>query len=337
MAEPRRVVIGLLVAHDDRDLAEALATDLPPALREHVGDHTDWHTEIREAEPADASARPSELVDAVRACLLDAGWQMGIGLTALPLRADRRPVAARTSASHGVALVSIPALGAVRRRDRLRDTAVEAVEGLLGEPTGEGDVAGRSARMTARSAELASPTEETDAERAGTLRFAGAVVRGNLRLLVGMIRANRPTRVMARLSRAATAALGTGAYALSSSSIWMLAGQSTWTRLLAVALLSVLLILVSLVVAHGLWERATDPAARERVVLFNVVTVTTLAIGVMTLYVALFVLMTLAALIVIPRRPSSGRSDTGRASGRWRAWAGSSRRSPPWAAHSGPC
>jgi hypothetical protein len=47
---------------------------------------------------------------------------------------------------------------------------------------------------------------------------------------------------------------------------------------------------------------------RERVVLFNIVTITTLAIGVATLFVALFVRMTLAAAVVIPRSRSSGSS-----------------------------
>ena len=154
--------------------------------------------------------------------------------------------------------------------------------------------------MAARSAELADPAATADAERDGTLRFAGSVVRGNLRLLFGMIAANHPTRVMSRLSRSATAALGTGAYALSSSNIWTLADESSWPRLLAVALLSVAIILVALVVAHGLWERRRDAAARERVALFNIVTTVTLAIGVASLYLALFVVMTLAAAIVIP-------------------------------------
>jgi len=149
--------------------------------------------------------------------------------------------------------------------------------------------------MAARSAELADPAATAGAERDGTLRFAGSVVRGNLRLLFGMIAANHPTRVMSRLSRSATAALGTGAYALSSSNIWTLADESSWPRLLAVAI-----ILVALVVAHGLWERRRDAAARARVALFNIVTTVTLAIGVASLYLALFVVMTLAAAIVIP-------------------------------------
>jgi hypothetical protein len=303
MGDSPAIVIGLLAAHDDRDLADALAADLPPALREQVGDGTRWATKVRAVDPADATASAPELVDAVRQRLLDGGWQLGIGLTTLPLRVARRPVAAHISASHGVGLVSVPALGAVHRRERLRDATAEIVAGLLGESgtdAGARGREGRRARMAARSAELADPAATADAERDGTLRFAGSVVRGNLRLLFGMIAANRPTHVMSSLSRSATAALGTGAYALSSSNIWTLADESSWPRLLAVALLSVAIILVALVVAHGLWERRRDAAARERVALFNIVTTVTLAIGVASLYLALFVLMTLAAAIVIP-------------------------------------
>ncbi len=148
--------------------------------------------------------------------------------------------------------------------------------------------------------ELAAAAPVGATERHGTLRFTQLAVSNNLRLLVGMIRANRPARVMARLSRSATAALGTGAYALSSSSIWSLAHESSWPRLVAVGALSMLMILASLVVAHGRWERTAHAAARQRVVLFNVVTITTLAIGIAALYLALFLLLALASAVIIP-------------------------------------
>ena len=295
-----RILIGVLAARDNRDLADSLVEGLPSELSERIGGHTTWQVEVCEAEPADSTAGRSDLTEAVRRRLLDRGWQMGVGLTSLPLRERRRPVTALTSAGYGVGLVSIPALGALHRDERLREAAVEVVEGLLGEPADERDEESRDARMRRRSADLASPIATRDAERSGTLAFTGAAARGNLRLLIGMIRANRPTLVMARLSRSATAALGTGAYALTSSSIWIVAHQSTWPRLLAVALLSMVLILLALVIAHGLWERTDDPNARERVVLFNIVTVATLAIGIAALYLALFAIVAVAAAVVIP-------------------------------------
>src|SRR3954454_3221934 len=134
----RDIVIGVLTSHDDRGRAEKLAEGLPRSLSDRVDSRPDWRAEVCETEPADVSAKPSELTESVRRRLLDRGWQMGVGLTALPLRVGRRPVATTASATHGVGLVSIPALGAVRVDERLHDAAVDLVSGLLGEGAGDG-------------------------------------------------------------------------------------------------------------------------------------------------------------------------------------------------------
>src|SRR5919107_2221020 len=140
MAADEVIAIGLLVARDDRDDAESLAEQLPHALGERIGGHAKWRTELCETEPADAAASSGDLIEAVRRRLLTRGWQMGLGLTRLPLHDRRRPVATHASASHGVGLISIPALGAVRSDERLREAAVDVVEGLLGERgAGPGD------------------------------------------------------------------------------------------------------------------------------------------------------------------------------------------------------
>src|SRR4029078_5356584 len=73
--------------------------------------------------------------------------------------------------------------------------------------------------------------------------------------------------------------------------------------------------LVALVVAPGRWDRRRDAAARARVALFNIVTTVTLAIGVASLYLALFVLMTLAAGIVT--RPAAFDRQVGHPPNAW--------------------
>jgi hypothetical protein len=60
---------------------------------------------------------------------------------------------------------------------------------------------------------------------------------------------------------------------------------------------------VSLIVVHELWEHAPDstPEARERVVLFNLATAITIALGVITLYVALLaIIATCEAILISP-------------------------------------
>jgi hypothetical protein len=57
---------------------------------------------------------------------------------------------------------------------------------------------------------------------------------------------------------------------------------------------------VTILVTTGLWERSPHPAAREQVALFNIVTAATVGIGVGALYMALFIAMLAAALLLVP-------------------------------------
>ncbi|MDX6328085.1 MAG: hypothetical protein QOI83_468 [Streptomycetaceae bacterium] len=114
--------------------------------------------------------------------------------------------------------------------------------------------------------ELSSPLGRAYSPDRDTARFVTAAGQGNLRLLVGMLRANRPWRLIVGLSRALVGALGASAFGLTSPGLWQIAdGMGGIPRMLALALGSLAAISGTLVVAHGLWERSPSPEARERV------------------------------------------------------------------------
>ena len=300
-AEREPVVVGLIVADAEHGLAHSVADRLPGDLEARVPG-VEWRAEVREAPAAEPSADSRELLDAVRRRMLDEGWELAVGLTELPLRAGHRPVRAQASATHGVGLVSLPALGALGLERRLSEAVVHLVEGLLGESVDRAeneDDGERRRRMASRARELASPLGRVRVHNDGTVRFVGATLRGNLRLLVGMVRASRPARVIVGLSSALVGALGTGAYAMTSSSVWQLSYGLTWPRLVAISLLAAVGTWIALVVTHGLWERA-DGQARERVVVFNLATAATVAIGVLTLYAGLFAATLACGAVLIP-------------------------------------
>jgi hypothetical protein len=301
-SDSRALTVGVVAAPGvASELAEELAERLPEELSKHFPE-IDWRVEVSDAGRAEPSADSRQLIDTVRRHLLDQGWDLAIGLTDLPLRSGRRPITAQASATHGVGLVSVPAIGAVRLEQRLTTTAAHLIEGLLGEsgPRGGARERGRRSRMLDRLRELATPLGHAHVREDGTVRFVSATAFANLRLLLGMVRANQPTRVILRLSRAVVGALGTGAFGITSVNVWMVADGSSSARLAGLAVFSTVVTSAALVVTHGLWERAVDPGARERVVLFNLATCLTLALGVLTLYLLLFTISALVAGAWIP-------------------------------------
>jgi hypothetical protein len=295
MAEP--VVVGVVGARGPMaDLAEQVAADLPRALEQGFPG-VEWRAEAVTVEPQPPSAPAGELVDLVRRSLLSRGWELAVGLTDLPLRSGRRPVSAHASATHGVGLVSVPALGPIRVPRRVTVAVVRLVEGLVGEGGGRD---GRTRRIAGRLRELASPLGRARVHDDGSIRFVSATLRGNLRLLGGMVRANQPSQLIARLSTALVGALGTAALSLASADIWRLSDGMSWPQLVALSLLSIVATVVALILAHGLWERSDGPEERERVVLFNLATCATLGLGVLAVYAALFVIAAAAGTAFVP-------------------------------------
>jgi hypothetical protein len=296
------VTVGVVTAPTVSDqLTPGLVDDLRNELSARfpgVG----WRIQLVDDGLVEPPADDAEIVDAARQILLARGWDLLVALTDLPLRVARRPVVAHASPVHGVAVLSVPALGTVAVRRRVRAVLLRLIDELLGETDDDGtnrrETAARSRRMQHRLRELASEVED----QAEAVRFTARVLSGHLRLLLGMVRANRPWRLAVGLSQALTAAGATGVFALVTSDIWRLADAFGWLRLTAVTAGSVGAIGATLIIGARLWERVAEPRMRQQVLLFNLATTATVVIGVLVLYAALFVLALLAALVLIVPR-----------------------------------
>ena len=79
-----------------------------------------------------------------------------------------------------------------------------------------------------------------------------------------------------------------------------------WPRLALLAAASIITLCVVLVLAHGLWERATGQDDRQSVVLFNLATSVTLGLAVLTLYAGLLVLSVVGGAALIPQSVYDG-------------------------------
>jgi hypothetical protein len=286
------VSLGIVVAPVlEEEVSAKVVADLGEDLRCRYGT-VGWSIELTVDRLVVPPAPMTEIFSAARRALLDADWDLGIVVTDLPLRLNGRPVSRHTNPTHGIAIVSLPALGVIHLRERLQRTLLD----MVGELVGDRDENG-SRWQQGLLRELAAET----APRMGRFGFlfTPAVLLGHVRLLLGMVRTNRPWRLAARLYAALVAALAAGAYGLVTSDIWRISAALGWWRLGLACAVSILATTVAVIAVHRLWERAPDQRVRDQVILFNVATTVTVAIGIVTLYLALFALILAGGALVI--------------------------------------
>jgi len=291
------VVVGLLADPDlPAELAERLAGELPEVLAERLGDQVPWQVRV-ECERF-VLADEERILAVARESRAREGWDLVVCLTDLPRRSGLRPILAEASLTDRVALASLPALGARRLYRRVRELVVGLVEELdqdrLAPPHG-----GRERPSARRPRLVASVRRVVTADTGANVRFLLPGVRGQVRLLAGMVRANRPWRLITGLSGSLAAALAAGAFAVVTSDIWRLADSLGPLRLAVATVFSIGAMVAWLVIDHELWERPGGRVARDRARLFNTATVLTVVLGVGCLYVALLVATLAAAWFLV--------------------------------------
>ncbi|WP_034289858.1 hypothetical protein [Amycolatopsis benzoatilytica] len=300
MNAPRQVAVGVLA---DEGLPERVITtiagDLPEIFATRVSGQARWRVEHEVDQlPLDEDGDiPMRTLS--RRHRQDRGWDLLVLVTDLPRRAGTSPVVAGVDVEHGVAMISLPALGAVLVRRRARALLVRVVRQLVSRRLGiDSDRGGHG--TPARLREVLAPTRRMPGGRQSSATHLALVgLRGRLRLLAGMVRDNRPWRLVPHLAGATAAAAGTAAYGIITSSFWKLADALSPLRLTAITVVTVLVMTVWLTVYNHLWERPSESAERRKALLYNVSTATTLAVGVVCMYAILYVLALLAAAVLI--------------------------------------
>ncbi|MDT5066306.1 MAG: hypothetical protein QOK02_2461 [Mycobacterium sp.] len=173
--------------------------------------------------------------------------ELVVYLTDLPRRDGTRPVIADISIEHNFGLISIASIGGLFVGRQVQ----AVVESIVSE-------------LEHASEHRKDFTKLARTEHQGHVRYAAPQAFARLRLLSGMVYANRPWR-------------------LSVTTVLATAAMVVW-----------------LMVNHRLWEHPDSPSERDRAALYNTSTVITLTIGVVVLHATSFVLLILTALWTLP-------------------------------------
>lgn len=296
------VIVGLVADPGlPAQVAGRLASTLPEVLARRVSDDVSWDVRVL--------GGPIRLDEHGRVSFFDIAHERVPGgrvdltfcITDLPRLVDDHPIVADASVSHAAALISLPSLGGVRVLSRMRELIVYLVGQLAGGRVKHTAESGRR-RSRARRwlAQLGAPLRHGSCPDENLeLRLLVPGARGRVRLLAGMVRDNRPWRLVPSLTDAIGAAVAVASFGLFFSTIWNLSEVMSPWRLALVTVLALTVLVGWLIVDNDLWERPPR-GRREDLVLYNAATILTLAWGSLCAFVMLFVGMLVGAGVLIP-------------------------------------
>jgi hypothetical protein len=288
--EDSTIVVGLLADPSlPADIARDLAQDLPEQLSEQLSGRVCWKVEVT-LEAFEVAPSSERIIDKARQRVHGTKWDIAIAITDVPIQTGNGAIVAQLGCADRVALISLPALGGIGLRRRARKVAVtivaELVPGLV-----DLDAERPPQALSARLARKATPRDDDIDVEMLMGRSPGV-----MRLLAGMVRANRPWQLALGLSTALAGAATGSAFGILYSTIWSFADAIGPPRMVAATLLAVGMLTVWLIAGHGLWERKARPLGR----LFNAATVLTVVSGVLVFYAALLAINLTAAAVMIP-------------------------------------
>lgn len=316
VSEDREVVtVGLVPSpgHAEKIVGD-IVDELPDLFHEHIDDQVSWQIKVVPDPLTGSDVETPDLLDVLDEWRTPHGWSYAICVTDLPVRQEERIVIGEASVERNLAWLSVPPLGLLWLRRRVRAAILQLMNEMRwGTPGGnearqesanqhDPDAAGERDRtldqlISSRIAEGTIPTEDgADVE----VRYLAPGRVAHVRLLAGMVYANEPWKLFPSFKTAVATAFATGGYILVFSTVWVLGNQYELWRLWVLTFVSMTVLAGWIIISHGLWQPYRGISSRYLTSLYNTTTLLTVAVGVVFAYSAVFLLLLSASSVFIP-------------------------------------
>ncbi|GAA1134017.1 hypothetical protein [Citricoccus alkalitolerans] len=293
--EMQTMVVGLMVDPGlSRQVARSAAGDLKQDLSDHGDDGHRWEVEVGEENLPLTAEGDIPLMDQAGELRSRYGWDFVLYLTDLPRYHDEDPLLCEVSATHRAALVSLTAMGAFRLKAKIRKLLIAVIHSAR---EGADDYPLVKTVQTILGFKGARRVSRQGRGDAAYIVLPGWLSR--LNLLSGMVRSNKPGRMLPALSGAITAATASGAFGVYYSSIWALADAAHPARLVMIAVIVILALTGWLIFRNGLWNKRKEIVSPWQGGMDNVTTVIMVATSVALMYLVLTAVLFGLSLAVI--------------------------------------
>lgn len=309
--------IGIISAPDlPASQAEKIQGNLAEKLAAEVDNQVEWRVEVVISPLTGSAENIKDIFDEAKKLLQKYDWEYAICLSDLPSFSGKNVVLAESNVADGVALISLPAFGAMPTTKRIRKATVHMVKELyywhmdkdIKLPNnGIGPLDREKDRKKFQKIKEAfhfsiirriHPPGDNEEKRVRFIIWSR--ISGLIRVLFGMAVANRPWTIMPSFKGVVALAFATGAYGLIFPTLWKLSVSYELPRFFIIMIASILAMIVWIVLAHDLWEKPNKKNNNNLRRLFNAATIMTLTTSILMYYVALFALFLVAVTIFVP-------------------------------------
>jgi len=277
----------------DPGLPEAIAHEIAETLANHLrksshppGEEHQWKVQVARDTLPTTDSGMVPLLDHAERIQEENDWDYLFYLLDLPQWHNGQPLLSYMSSKPAAALISIPALGARQLHKRTEDVVLLLMRAM-------------SDQNVATSDYVRQAVQWVGTDNKGKWCVVAPGRKNRFRLLAGMVRNNRPGRLLGALSASLAAAVATGAFGIFYASVWEMADESSVLRLAFTSLLSVATLTFWLIFNNRLWEKSNTKGFRNEHSRDNLATVFTVGISVVALYLALYTVLFIGALILV--------------------------------------
>ncbi len=305
-----------------KKLSEQLSGELPELLSYYVRDECEWNVDSRVDPLTGVTENPEEVLEAGCKRKENEDWDYIVCLTDLPFFDGKKPILAEASTDRKVAIISLPGLGSTPMVKRIRQSILQLVnEMYYGSPEKGREKAQQrvQAKSDQQNEDLKDKGSKQLFKKGSVERFSPikrvikgenspidvqyivkSRISGALRILTGMVRANRPWAIFPAFKKVIIFAFATGSYALVFPTLWQLSNSYGLWRMFMLMVVSSFLMVGWIVMAHNLWEKPRQDRAKYLRKLYNTATILTLLVTIGIYYIILFFMFGLAVLAFIP-------------------------------------
>lgn len=223
--------------------------------------------------------------------LEDRGWRYLLYLTDLARALDSTPVIAEVDVEHRATMLSLPALGALNLPRAARDLIVTLVALAEEHPAVTERVLLDGIAIPGLSIGHGLEPHTHYLVRKGPWARA--------RQVSGMVRTNRPGRLVTALTGGIAAALASGGFGVFFGSIWSLSVALDPWRHALIAAVMVLTFTLWLITRNKLWFHDHAQTGSGRAAVENTATAITVLLSILAMYAVLFLALGLLGILVI--------------------------------------